>query len=149
MKRRSGTFNPKRRMLKIEACDFPRLRELSAKVQYGGNPEHKKNPGDFNLTPPSDPRPGKSLCDAVRIFSRPVAEDLLKQGARAGLVSDRMVDDTWPKNIWAVTVDGEPLEAQLESPEQGTYHGYPMPPEDPFYQEVIEQWKIRCELADS
>ena len=41
------------------------------------------------------------------------------------------------------------LEAQLESAEQGAYHGYPMQTEDPFCEEVIKQWRIRSELAKS
>ncbi len=45
--------------------------------------------------------------------------------------------------------DETPLEAQLESSEQGIYHGYPMQPEDPFCEEVITQWRIRRELAQS
>jgi hypothetical protein len=45
--------------------------------------------------------------------------------------------------------DGIPLEAQLESSEQGSYHGYPMQKEDPFCEEVIKQWGIRSEKAKS
>lgn len=48
-------------MLKVEACDFNHLAKLASQVKYGGNPEHKRNPGNFGLTPPSGPRPGKSL----------------------------------------------------------------------------------------
>jgi hypothetical protein len=29
--------------------------KLSERIGYGGNPEHKRNPGDFNLTPLSAP----------------------------------------------------------------------------------------------
>lgn len=105
----------------------------------GGNPEHKQNPGDFGLTPPSAPRTGKSLCDAVSIFDRDTATKLLRKGLKKGLVSDRSSGD-WPQNVWAVTEAGEPLEAQLENPANGTYHGYPIPASDPFYREVIKRW---------
>ena len=148
MKKRNGQFNPKRRMLKIEECDFNCLHALALKVKYGGNPEHKKNPGDFNLTPPSGPRAGKSLCDSVKVFTRREALDLLKKGIENGLVSDHF-EGPWPKNIWSVMDDETPLEAQLESSEQGAYHGYPMQTEDPFCEEVIDQWRIRRELAKS
>ena len=108
-------------------------------VQYGGNPEHKKNPGDFGLTPPTDPRPGKSLCDGAGIFTRSVALELLRAGLRRGLVSDRFVGD-WPKNIWSMTEHGMALEAQLENPSSGVYHGYPMPDSDPFASVVAQKW---------
>jgi len=109
-------------------------------VAYGGNPEHKKNPGDFGLTPPSDPRCGKSLCDIANVFSRAVARSLLQEGLRRGLVSDRHVNG-WPKNVWAVTEGGMPLEAQLENPIIGSYHGYPMPESDPLASEVARRWR--------
>lgn len=148
MKRRNGQFNPKRKMLKVEACDFGHLAELASQAQYGGNPEHKKNPGDFGLTPPSGPRPGKSLCDSVKIFTKQETLELLRKGIKNGLVSDRF-EGQWPKNVWSVMEDETPLEAQLESVEQGSYHGHPMQTEDPFCEEVIKQWRIRSELAKS
>lgn len=140
MKPRYDQFNPKRRFKKIEQVDLDNLAQLAKKVGYGGNPEHKKNPGDFSLTPPSDPRQGKSLCDEAGVFRRSVAHDLLKRGLSKGLVSDRFNGD-WPKNIWSVTDKGVPLEAQLENPELGTYHGYPMPDSDPLATEVLRRWR--------
>ena len=47
---------------------------------------------------------------------------------------------TFPKNIWAVTDDGIPLEAQLENQAQGTYHGYPLTSNDDFRHIVLERW---------
>lgn len=148
MKRRNGQFNPKRKMLQVEHCDFKSLDELASQAKYGGNPEHKRNPGDFGLTPPSGPRPGKSLCDSVQIFTKQEALELLRKGIENGLVSDRF-EGQWPKNVWSVMQDETPLEAQLESAEQGAYHGYPMQAEDPFCEEVIKQWRIRRELSKS
>jgi hypothetical protein len=148
MKKRSGNFNPKRKMCNLEECDFQHLSDLASKVQYGGNPEHKKNPGDFNLTPPSSPRSAKSLCDSVKVFTRKEALAVLRKGIKNGLVSDRFIGQ-WPKNVWSIMDDETPLEAQLESSEQGSYHGYPMPKEDPFCEEVIKQWRIRSEKAQS
>lgn len=142
MKARYNKFNTKRRLLtpvQVEAR-AQELRDLADLAGYGGNPEHKKNPGDFNLTPPSDPRQGKSLCDVAKIFKREEAVQLLKQGLRSGLVSDRM-GGAWPKNVWMVTADGIALEAQLENPVLGTYHGYPIPAADPFLLEVIRRWE--------
>lgn len=141
MKSRYGQYNPKRRLV-TPAQAQARTQELASLancVGYGGNPEHKMSPGDFNLTPPSDPRQGKSLCDVAKIFKRDEALSLLKAGLRKGLVSDREKDG-WPKLVWSVTDDGIPMEAQLENPSLGTYHGYPMPDTDPLSYEVLSRW---------
>jgi len=61
MKRRNNKFNPKRALAELTPENLQLCASLAQKVKYGGNPEHKKNPGDFGLSPPSDPRPGKSL----------------------------------------------------------------------------------------
>lgn len=137
MQRRRGRFNDKRKLRMV--CEPEDLDRLSRTVRYGGNPEHKRNPGDFGLTPPSHPRADKTLCDAVSIFSKAEAQRLLRSGARKGLisVSER---NGFPQNIWVVTESGCPLEAQLENPDQGVYHGYPMPETDPFRSKVIETW---------
>jgi len=140
MKRRNGNFNTKRQI--CGESNIPACAALAERARYGGNPEHKKNPGDFGLTPPSGPRAGKSLCDGVEIFSRKLALHYLKQGMRLGLVSERKKGE-WPQNVWSVTDDGIPLEAQLENSETGSYHGYPMPLSDPLAEEVITQWKQR------
>lgn len=143
MKRRDDRFNPKRRLLAPEQAQArtEELRALADRARYGGNPEHKRNPGNFGLTPPADPRQGKSLCDVAKIFKRCEAEQLLRAGLSRGLVSDRM-DGDWPKNVWSVTDDGFAMEAQLENRDLGIYHGYPMPETDPLSSEVIRRWGL-------
>jgi hypothetical protein len=131
------TFNPKRRI-----CSEPeasvRLQALTGQTpRYNGNPEHKRNPGDFGLDPPTSPRPGKTLCDAAHIFTRSEAIALLKTGLERGLFSVQERHG-WPQNVWAVTGAGLPLEAQLEG--NGSYHGYPMPEGDPLRDEVLARW---------
>ena len=74
------------------------------------------------------------------MIQRNEAEKLLRAGLCQGLVSDLMVGE-WPKNVWSVTDDGFAVEAQLENPDLGTYHGYPMPEADPLSQEVIRRWE--------
>lgn len=118
-----------------------RLLDLSSRARYGGNPEHKRRPGDFGLGPASQPRPGKTLCDHAGVFQRSHAERLLREGILRGLVS-RQERQGWPQNVWAVTEGGIPLEAELENAEIGSYHGYPMPLEDAFRQEVLKRWAI-------
>ncbi|WP_194727358.1 hypothetical protein [Noviherbaspirillum malthae] len=142
MQRRENRFNPKRKLKDSDDVVLKKAAELALRVQYGGNPEHKKNPGDFGLTPPSYPRSAKSLCDSAGIFSKKLALGYLKQGLEKGLFSERYKGE-WPQNIWSVTVDGIPLEAQLENPELGTYHGYPMPASDPFADEILRRWRIK------
>lgn len=140
MQRKYAQFNTKRRIKKLAKGDS-RYLDLAKRVRYGGNPEHKMNPGDFGLTPISSPRTGKSLCDTVGIFSRQDALHYLKLGLCHGLISDRF-NGEWPQNIWALTKDGHPLEAQLENPATGTYHGYPMPQSDPLAAEIVRRWNI-------
>jgi hypothetical protein len=139
MQRKYNQFNLKRRIKKLTSDNLKLCSELIEKVQYGGNPEHKKNPGDFGLTPPTGPRPGKSLCDTASIFSRTIALEYLRSGLRKGLISESF-NGLWPQNIWSVTDQGKPLEAQLENKTTGTYHGYPMPESDPLAAEVIRLW---------
>lgn len=136
------TPNPKRciRPNPITPEVRARLEDLAARVSYGGNPEHKRNPGDFGLQPPSYPRQGKSLCDEVAIFTRAEAVGLLRQGVRRGLVSIQERQG-WPQNVWAVAPNDIPLEAMLENPAVGAYHGYPMLEDDPLAEEVLERWR--------
>ncbi|MCL5743927.1 MAG: hypothetical protein M1541_08370 [Acidobacteria bacterium] len=140
--RKRKSFNPKRSICSQQ--DTPGreevLRDLVRRVSYGGNPEHKKNPGDFGLQPPSSPRLGKTLCDSAGILTRAEALRLLRDGLKKGLISSQQRGG-WPQNVWAVTADGSPLEAQLEG--DGVYHGYPMPENDPFRAEVLKRWGER------
>ncbi len=100
----------------------------------------KETPVIFWLTPPAaHRRADKSLCDGVGVVSRDVAIGLLKAGIGKGLISEQLRGG-WPQNIWSVTDDGEPLEAELENSVTGTYHGYPMPKADPLRNEVLKKW---------
>ena len=132
-----ATFNPKRRIRTAAPDD---LADLAKRVKYTGSPLHKRNPGDFGLTPPSQPRQDKILCDITGITTVRESLRLLRRGVSKGLISEQ----TWggfPQNIWAVTEDGIPLEAQLENREKGTYHGYPMPTSDRFRDQVLRHWR--------
>ena len=131
------SFNPKRRIASAPVqADLDRL---AGEVRYGGKPDHKRNPGDFGLTPPSLPRDDKSLCDEIRLFRRAEALRLLRLGVERGMIS-RWDGTGYPKNIWSMTEDGIPLEAQLENPGNGTYHGYPLEANDDFRESVITNW---------
>ena len=138
------TVNPKRKLRAVPAAaqTVEQLKALSAAASYGGNPEHKRNPGDFGLSPPAMPRQGKSLCDAAGIFSRTEALKLVRMGIERGMVSVQERNG-WPQNVWAVAENGVPVEGMLENPETGTYHGYPMLPIDPLIKDVLARWKAQ------
>ncbi len=132
--------NPKRRLHKGLAGH--RADVLARSVMYRGSPLHKRSPGDFGLTPPSSPRPGKTLCDGVGIFQIKVATRLLQKGAASGLVS-KDADQGFPRYIWMVINEDDVLEARCDDPENGTYHGYPLEKNDPMADIVIKQWQER------
>ena len=143
MSSRRRKFNLKRRFA-VQPQNAGDLERLAGEVSYGGNPVHKRNPGDFGLTPPSLPRDDKSLCDNVRIFRREDALRLLRAGVMRGMISEW--DGTgYPKNIWSMTADGVPLEAQLENPGSGIHHGYPLEENDDFRDAVIAKWNATHE----
>jgi hypothetical protein len=106
------TFNPKRHM--ASALAPTDLERLASDVRYGGNPEHKRNPGNFGLTPPASPRRQKTLCDEAGVFDQELALRLLQEGIRCGLISEQR-NGSYPQNVWAVSAEGVPLEAQLEN----------------------------------
>lgn len=142
MKQRTKGYNPKRRIAVNGSVPLHRLRELAQKASYGGNPEHKRSPGDYGLTPAASPRPGKTLCDGERQILKEEAEALLRAGLRKGMVSPCAMD-SWPQNVWTLSEVGEAFEFQLENPTLGVYHGYPMPQNDDFRAVVEEEWKKR------
>ena len=138
-------FNRKRRIARNP--NLAALKQLARRVGYGGNPEHKIDPGDFGLTPPSLPesdksKSDKSKCDWAGIARRSDALRLLRAGIRRGLVSEQRRGD-YPQNVWSVTDEGYPMEAQLENRETGTYHGYPMPETDPFRDTILKRWGLK------
>jgi len=96
-----------------------------------------KNPGDFGLTPPSQPRPDKTLCDGAGIFKAAEAQRWLRQGVRKGFISADQ-HGGYPKHIWAVTDKSVVLEAQYSGDRH--YHGYPLFEPDPFRKAVLKCW---------
>jgi hypothetical protein len=134
---RRKTYNQKRT---IAHAPLKNTAELCAALRYVGNAEHKRNPGDFGLPPPLGPRRGKTLCDVVEIFDKDTALELLKDGIRRGLISEQKRNG-FPQNIWAVSKNGTPLEAQLGNIGTPEYHGYPMPVDDPLREDVLKKWK--------
>ena len=131
-------FNVKRRIVR-HPPDAAQLSSLARRVRYEGSPLHKRNPGDFGLTPPAQPRLDKTLCDGVHVTSPIEALRLLRDGVQRGVFSEQRRGD-FPQNVWAVMQDGTVLEAQQGSPGSGTYHGYPLAANDPFRAVVLRAW---------
>jgi hypothetical protein len=141
--RRTNVFNPKRALADVASVDAAKVQALADSVRYGGNPEHKRFGGEYDLSPPGSPRPGKTLCDGEGSFPRDRPIALLREGLRRGMVSQPIEDGAWPQNVWSVDADGVCYEAQLENRNQGIYHGYPMSSDDAFTLTVKHEWAQR------
>jgi hypothetical protein len=129
-------FNRKRRLIAQPLSEEARA-ALVKSVRYGGHPHHKREPGDFSLTPPAQPRPDKTLCDGAGITRHAEAVRWLLEGIKRGLVSD-YPESGFPRNVWAVTDQGIVLEARGD--DKGNYHGCPLFKPDPFRHVVLQRW---------
>ena len=116
---------------------------LQKNATYEGSPVHKRNPGDFGLTPPAAPRPDKTLCDEAGITHRSVAVALLARAIEHGLVSVSTESGGFPKQLWALDDDGRVFEAMYGGSKAGCYHGYPIRQTDPLFEQVTDAWKGR------
>jgi hypothetical protein len=141
--------NPKRKILSDEQWEkmTSKLDEWAQKSNYEGKADHKRYPGDFNLSPPASPRSNKTLCDsdyiiAKIIFTQKKLCSLIKQGILLGMVDNRCFHG-WPRHIWVVICDDIVLEAKQSENYIGTYHGYPMLKTDSLYETVIKIWEKR------
>jgi hypothetical protein len=141
--RRKIDFKPRYRNM-LPYGDYIANREkylrLGEKAIYTGNPFHKRNPGDYKLNPPFAARYEKTLCDIVNITKRDEATKLLREAFRRGLVSAKkeIFTDIWPKFVWALTADGDPVEAMYDG--RG-YHGYPISNiNSPLFDEIVKRW---------
>jgi len=138
------SYNPKRRIVLTDAIAENEREAFASQCSYGGNPVHKRSPGDYHLEPPASPRPGKTLCDGKAQISKAEAQRLLVEGFQKGMVSKRRSTRGWPQNVWSVSKDMiEVYEAQLENPDKGVYHGYPVPQNDTFRRTILNEWDRR------
>ncbi len=109
------------------------------KATYEGSPYHKRNAGDFGLTPPAAPRPDATLCDEANVHSLKAAKKLFEKGIERELVSKATTHGGYPKQIWIVD-DGEVFEAMHGGSHDGCYHGYPIRRSDPLHDKIREEW---------
>lgn len=117
-------------------------KELAHCVEYVPSGHHKKNPGDYGLER-TNPRPTKSLCDALRIIQLAEAKAMISKGIILGVFSDFFFAKH-PKYIWCVGDDGEVYEAKTNSVTPGVYHGYRLEEEDSMREYIKKTWKARC-----
>lgn len=79
-------------------------------ARYEGSPLHKKEPHNFDLTPPTSPRPDKTLCDEAGIFEKQIAFELFARAIDVGLVSAKDKVAGYPAQMWVVDDDGRVFE---------------------------------------
>ncbi len=113
---------------------------LRAHAAYEGSPFHKKEPNNFGLTPPTYPRPDKTLCDEAGITDKAIAFALFDRALEVGLVS-RAWKDGFPKQIWVVDDGNQVFEAIYGGSKRGCYHGYPVRLRDPLFAQVRTAWE--------
>ncbi|GLK70206.1 hypothetical protein KHC23_20300 [Ancylobacter dichloromethanicus] len=134
--------NPKRRIAREGFLTDERKAELAVNARYGGSGHHKRNPADYGLER-TNPRPTKSLCDALKVIRLEQASELMRRGISRGAVSE-LAYDGFPKFIWCVDEDGEVYEAKTDPSTLGVYHGYRLEEEDDLRDYVRDIWKQRC-----
>ena len=133
--------NPKRRVASITRLNELERSELAKTVRYEGSGHHKRSPADYGLER-TNPRPHKTLCDAVRVITLKEAKSLIEKGISLGVFSEFFIGKH-PKFIWSVGPDGEVYEAKTDDVTPGVYHGYPLQEEDDMRSIVKQIWKRR------
>ena len=112
---------------------------LVSKARYEGSAFHKARPNDFGLTPPTNPRKDKTLCDEADIFDKATAKRLFDAALVHGLVSEQQTGDGFPKQLWVVD-RGRVYELMYGGSQAGCYHGYPIRDSDPLADLVRARW---------
>lgn len=138
-RKRQGN-NPKRRVAPGGAISSE-VRGNLARARYVGSAHHKSRPADYGFIPPVNPRPGKSLCDDIRIITRQEAIRLFHSAIHLEMMSSYLMNGL-PKFVWAVDSDGEAYESKLGD-DGFSYHGYRLRRDDPFRENVISEWRKR------
>jgi len=130
-------------LLPQKSLDVSQLDALAKTAKYQGSPYHKRHPKESGLVEPPKPRPDKTLCDASGRFPAQRARELLAEGLRKGMVSNRF-RGRWPELVWAIDDNEDTVyEARLTNEAQGEYHGYPVLTADPFVEVVRREWERR------
>ncbi|MBF0375786.1 MAG: hypothetical protein HQL39_20555 [Alphaproteobacteria bacterium] len=134
---------PDRRIARHGTYTEETLKKLAARIRYVGSGVHKLSPGDYNFTPPCDPRPSKDVCDDVRKVPKAEAARLFRRGIELGMVSFFTMDGV-PKYVWSVDEDDNVYEAKTKKEREVEYHGYRISDEVDMCREVLKEWGRRC-----
>lgn len=116
---------------------------LQEQARYEGSPLHKKDPHNFDLTPPTSPREDKTLCDEAGIFEKQVAFDLFALAIDVGLVSAKDKVEGFPAQMWVVDEHGRVFEMIYGGSRTGRYHGYPIRRSNPLFERISVAWAAR------
>lgn len=120
----------------------PEVQSNLEQARYTGSAHHKTKPADYEFDPPVNPRPGKSLCDDLRVIRLTEATRLFHSGVRLGMVSSH-IQDGLPKYVWSVADDDrETYEAKLGG-DGSCYHGYRLPRDARMRDYIIAEWEER------
>jgi hypothetical protein len=116
---------------------------LRAHARYEGSPLHKKEPHNFDLTPPTSPRIDKTLCDEAGIVEKRVAFALFARAIDVGLVSAKDKVAGYPAQMWVVDADGRVFEMIYGGSREGRYHGYPIRRTNLLFNQILTAWAAR------
>ncbi len=145
MRKREGN-RPDRRIASMDVTTNEVMERLKARLDYVGSGIHKLCPGDYGFVPSHNPRPTKSVCDALRSIPLDEAKALFESGIGLGMVSS-FPENGVPKYIWAVDCDNEVYEAKTKPDTDGQYHGYRLGDDDRIMRRyVLDEWQRRCKI---
>jgi hypothetical protein len=113
-------------------------RELLEQARYEGSPYHKRNPGDFGLTPPAARTADKTLCDDSGVTSLKEASRIFARAVQREVVSEALTQNH-PSRLWVVD-DDQVFECKYGGSTDGRYHGYPLEDDDPQAEVVRRAW---------
>lgn len=116
-------------------------------ARYVGSSHHKSHAGGgYDLFPPVNPLPTKSLCDDLRTVALPEATRLFRNGIGLQMVSERL-ERGLPARIWSVDHSGEPYVAMLGS-DGPNYHGYRLYRDRRQRAYILATWRDRNNRHD-
>ena len=116
---------------------------LRVNARYEGSPLHKKEPHNFDLTPPTSPRLDKTLCDEAGIVEKRGAFELFARAIDVGLVSVKDKVAGYPAQMWVVDADGRVFEMIYGGSREGRYHGYPIRRTNLLFNQILTAWAAR------
>jgi hypothetical protein len=139
--RKRQSNNPVDRVAPLGAHSEEILESLQ-NAHYVGSSLHKSRQGHgYDLHPPVNPRPTKSLCDDRRAVSWTEATRLFRKGIKLQMVSERL-ERGLPVRVWSVDHAGEPYVAMLGS-DGPNYHGYRLYRDPRQRAHILAEWRER------